>query len=385
MPSPAPAASKTLILHIGDYKSGSTSLQMALAQNRITLAGRSLCYPTGLNHNALNPMLTGLEKPAAHPQRQKAEAYFETLTAEIKTADADITILSAETLEGRDPAVLQAMINRFFAPLAQDIRVVAYVRPHAGRILSSYVERIKVGAPQTLAQTLETFANQRMQQGGFVYHPRFSALRAQFGDRFLLRPAIRSQLHQGDVVADFFHYCFPDLDAQIQGDIQANASLCLEDLMRLKVLHNHLPQKPKPRHTLGWELHRILDHFPPAPARDKLQIHQSLAQQLIAHYQADARALDQSFFADQPLLASDLETTLNKAPDAAQSTRPADHFNARELRSLRMMATLCSNLLDQAKPGWQTNMHSWRLDAEHPAQTHHATSSLSQDTQAKRA
>ena len=42
---------KVLIFHIGDHKTGSTAIQLALAQNRVSLQGKSLFYPAQIANN----------------------------------------------------------------------------------------------------------------------------------------------------------------------------------------------------------------------------------------------------------------------------------------------------------------------------------------------
>ncbi len=365
---------KSLILHIGDYKTGSTSLQMALAQGRIHLTGHSLCYPATLNHNNLKPLLAGFKEDADPAKAAKAQDAFQSLAAQIKAADADVTILSGEALEATTPDLLQKIIDRYLAPLADDIKIIAYVRPHAGRILSSYVERVKIGVHETLQTSLEGFAEHRMATGGFCYHPRFSGLRAQFGDRFILRPMVPDALYQRDVIADFLHHALPGIDAEIKGDTATNESPNLADLMRLKVLQNHLPRRRQLRHAAGWEFGRILSQYPAAKNAEKLQLHRKLAKALQAHYLADARALDRDFFAGRPLMEQALAQAVKKARTRAQALRPQDHFDAAELRSLRLMSVMVANTLHHNSPQWPKIMQSWRLDPDAPALLHKKSS-----------
>mgnify|MGYP000498255412 CR=1 FL=1 len=46
---------KTLVFHIGDHKTGSTSIQYAFAADRVALENRSVLYPARINSNRLRP------------------------------------------------------------------------------------------------------------------------------------------------------------------------------------------------------------------------------------------------------------------------------------------------------------------------------------------
>ena len=50
-PSSSAGHGKTLIVHVGDHKTGSTSIPNAFASGRVTLPGHSVLYPGNLDHN----------------------------------------------------------------------------------------------------------------------------------------------------------------------------------------------------------------------------------------------------------------------------------------------------------------------------------------------
>ncbi|MEY8830984.1 hypothetical protein AB9K34_21645 [Sedimentitalea sp. XS_ASV28] len=352
---------KTLIFHIGDHKTGSTSIQYAFAKRQVELQGYSVFYPARIASNALRDQCLEYGAAETAEARQKAAQPLKQLAGQVRDSGADFTVISAEALERVPAALLRKIIDTFFADSARDIRVIAYVRPHAGRIISTFAERTKVGVPHTLKSTLEDFAENRKKDSEIIYLPRFSAWRKYFGDRFMLRPMIRKHLHGGDVVHDFVHHAFGGIPFELAGTGQANESLCLEDLMRLKVLQSQLKAPRLLRLMVGWEMYRLIGHLPPPPARTKLQLHRSLAEDIRDTYMQDARNMDRAFFGGDPLLENDLDNAVAKALGEPQSTDPADHLSVSELRSLEIMSQMISGLLEQKDVDWAAFLHAKRV------------------------
>lgn len=74
-PSPAPDRPRRLVIHIGDHKTGSTSVQYAFAQKAVTLEGQTVFYPTKLSHNYLRKPVKALAAEAP-PKKRAAAEYF---------------------------------------------------------------------------------------------------------------------------------------------------------------------------------------------------------------------------------------------------------------------------------------------------------------------
>lgn len=352
---------KTLIFHIGDHKTGSTSIQLAFAKRLVKLHGHSVFYPAKLARNALGDQCLDYGKADTPAAREAAAKPIAKLAARVRASKADFTLISAEAFEKVPAALLHEVIDTFFADTADDIRVFCYVRPHAARLTSSFAERTKAGVPKTLNVNLEDFAKLRKEVEEFIYLPRFAAWREHFGDAFTLRPMIRSQLYQGSVVDDFVHHAFGGVPFTITGDSQANESLCLEDLMRLKVLQSHLKAPHDLRLKIGWEFSRLTGHLPPPPKRTRLQLHKSLAAEIRDTYLGDARNMDREFFGGEPLMENELHAAVEKALAAPQSTEPADHLPPSELRGLEILSGMISGLLENKDVNWPAFLHAKRV------------------------
>ena len=85
---------KQLVVHVGDSKTGSTSIQATLANNGWTTpTAKAICYPAVLNH--INLALSN-GKPK---QAKMHERGFNRLRKRFLESDADVGVISAEILE----------------------------------------------------------------------------------------------------------------------------------------------------------------------------------------------------------------------------------------------------------------------------------------------
>lgn len=363
MPAAA-APRKTLIFHIGDHKTGSTSIQLAFAQRQVSIAGGEIFYPAQIANNVLGhhcrTYASETEKPKA---RKEAAAAMRQVAERIRASEARYNLVSAESIERVPAPVFRAIVDEFFAGCADEIGVVAYVRPHPGRITSTFAERTKIGAQRILDGDLESLCEQLKETREFFYGPRFSAWREAFGENFLLRPMIRSELYRGSVVDDFVRHAFGTEDFTIMDAGQANESLDLVDLMRLKVLQKRvIGQTTRAlRLHMGWEFARLVGQMPPPEKKTKLALHRTLAESIRDTYLEDARTIDREFFGGRPLLETDLTKAVSSAVAEPQSTDPKDYLSAADMRSLDIFSALVAEMLEAKDVEWPSFFHKKRV------------------------
>ncbi len=350
-----------LVLHTGDHKTGSTSIQASFAHG-ISFGGKKVLYPGKMSHNGFASSLKSIERQARQgtpqPKHQKKVASFGTLIAQ---SPARYKLLSAEGLEGVAPATLaQALAEHFTG--SDKLRIVSYVRPHATRLVSNYSEQVKIGK---FAGSLEEYFAKVDRAERLDYAPRFNAWRQEFGQAFHLRPFLRSELKNGSILEDFTQTAFGKRPDSIPDLPAANSSLCVEDLMRLKVLQSHQRNRPQlMRHALGWEFARQIALLPPPSSRTTLHLPRALAEAVHARYRDDAIALDAAFFNKRPLMLSALEQAVDEAPTEAISTDPRDYFDAEEMRSLELMSDMVTSLLDTPDVDWARHLRQQRLNQD---------------------
>lgn len=350
--STAPEAGKrkTLIFHIGDHKTGSTSIQNALSNGLITLAGQKILYPGRLNHNYLSKHLIHFSK---HGKDQRGRPGMPSLTEiaeQIEASDARYIVLSGESFEGCNQNAFHKMVMTRFAPLVDDLRIIAYVRPHPSRILSTFAEQVKIGWFQG---NLQGYYKKTLDTNRFHYAPRLQKWRRLFGDSFIVRPMVRDLLVNRSVIDDFAATAFVGEDWSTQPVSANNTSLDLHDLMLVKYMQSHFQSLEKgARLGIGWELAANVAQVDPRPTSEKLQLHKSLATDIRTSYLDDARLIDAEFFGAEGRFEQALDQAVEQALPKAQSCNPAQHFSNQELRALSIQAKSICALLGNKEAQW---------------------------------
>ncbi|MDE4099389.1 hypothetical protein [Phaeobacter gallaeciensis] len=333
-----------LVIHLGDTKTGSTSIQKVLAQKAYEVPGRSICYPGRTNHNPLGKTLSRrrLFKDRENRFREIAKVFLDST--------ADYGIVSAELFQSVDPRVLNDAIETYWPQFRDRLRLVSYVRPHAEKFLSSFSERVKLGAE---FESLDAFLEDQSRNGTLDYTPRFESWRGVFGNRFELRPFVRERLCRGDVVQDFFQYVSGTEDFKITSRIEANSSLTVSQLAFLKEMHVQLKAgmgaRPKPvlkdaQNSLGRLVGEHMGANELGADGSKLRMPAELFERFRERYAADAEALDTAFFDGFPMSEA-LEKSAGNTADVPQSLKSEDYFDPATIRSLRTFSQVLADLL----------------------------------------
>ncbi|WP_194098282.1 hypothetical protein [Marivivens aquimaris] len=327
---------KELVIHLGDCKTGTTSIQRVLSKGLFTTESQKICYTAKPNHAAL--VATLKHKP------EDREAQFLDLANKFAASDADIGIISDEHFEFIDPVVLHEALTEYMPELLEKTRLICYVRPHAARFLSGFAERTKAGR---IFKSMETMHQRLLKSELLFYTPRLEKWRSVFGEKFHVRPFIRSHLRNSDVVEDFFEFTLRSQDFSISADKNANTSLSLENLALLRFFHTMLKQGDESyfdeRRVFGTYLSRQLTNGDDKSGT-KLQLHKKMTRKLISSYREDAARIDAEFF-DRPIFLPALESTLENSIAKPQSLDPQDHFSSAEIQRYTAIAKLCEKML----------------------------------------
>ncbi|WP_083097450.1 hypothetical protein [Pseudophaeobacter leonis] len=99
---------KELIVHLGDTKTGSTSIQKALVNGAYDVPGKEILYPTGNHHIALAKTLT------QERRFKQREARFKRVGQALRDSDADYGIISAEHFQFVDPEVFAESLKKYW-------------------------------------------------------------------------------------------------------------------------------------------------------------------------------------------------------------------------------------------------------------------------------
>lgn len=328
---------KELIVHIGDRKTGSTSIQAALASRNWICRSANIIYPAKVNHNLL--------ASAISKSNGRVGLRGEKLRERLLRSDADYAVISAENFEDVNPKNLALFIDTYLPELRSSMRLIGYIRPHADRLLSSFSERSKRGVClYSLAELHDQFVRSRF----LFYAPRMLAWRAVFGEHILFRPFDRSLLCEQDVVKDFFGFVLGGHDFQLNTLQQRNESLCLQDLVLLRELHSLLRKRfgeDIKQSTLGAFGRNMANLLTSEENKGtKLQLHRNLLEDVILAYREDAIVVDREFFTGSPMLNA-LESHRDKTVENEQSLDVAEYYSSEAIRQLRCWAEFIGRLM----------------------------------------
>jgi hypothetical protein len=289
-----------LVIHIGDPKTGTSSIQRTLYEGRYTAAAGRVAWPDAPDAIPLARSLMAGAPPGAAARR------FADLARWLAAQEgARVAAISAEHFAFVDPARLVAALEAAAPGLGRRAEVVAYVRPHPGRLLSAWVQQVKTGG--TVRAFLPWLATATA-RGRFRAAPRFAAWAAAFGPRFTLRAMLRDRLVQGDVVADFLALALGDDRIALAPGGRRNESPALVHLAAIRAVQAVLRRAgldAEMRHSLGAALQDRLAALPGAAALPRPVLPAAALPALRAGHAEDAAAIDAAFFApDRPLSAA---------------------------------------------------------------------------------
>lgn len=332
-----------LVLHIGDCTTGSTAIQSALSAGRYVLPrGGTILYPAQINHN--QHALTISDLPEAPVHAPFREARFRALAKAMTESDADWGVISAELFEFVKPAALKAVLDEFFGDYSGRTRIIAYVQPHHGRIVSGYAEALKKsGGPPTMAGYFD-----RRKGAQRPYYPRFSAWKETFGEAFTAKVFHPDRLRAGDVAHDFIAFATQQPRARSTLETIPQSSLSLPDLAMMREVHARImeleggeaPGMDLARRQIGWHMAPILGRRYgelDLPAAETLRMPRPLAQRVADHFREDAAAMDADFFQGTPLTKA-LDDAVQEAIPQRQSLDAESYFDAADLARIRAWA-----------------------------------------------
>ena len=336
---------KSLVLHIGDPKTGSSSIQRALFGHKVECPTVSFDYPPLSSAYVLANTLQRTSSAAYRAER------FSGYSDWLDQSDADVAIVSAEQFSTYSPDAVNAAFLDYVPAHAATMRVISYARPHVSRLLSAYAQRTKVG---NLDTDLEDFYL-RLRFNKFMnLHRRVLNWRAVYGERFILRPFIRSELQDGDVVADFMGLVLNGKPFRLLEATMANVSMTYEALSGLRLLQTTLLNQgvsEHSRHTVGSRISTLVAALPTG-AGTRLQIGKALYQRILAQCMDDAQNLDRDFFR-RPLMVPALEQAGEEAIEDNLDCNALNFMPRRQMAAIRRNGLALAQAL-AASPGvWE--------------------------------
>ena len=256
--------SSTLYLHIGTPKTGSTSIQNFLFDNRDLLASKGLLYPDmgfdykgvvhAVNAHFLMNMKPGNSKPAEGYTKSYIEG-FEKLYEMAKTHDK--ILLSDEKLwywyrgDGPFASFWQELKDKLSAHDI-DCRIIVYLRRQDSFMLSLWSQRVKAGLRKC---SFEEFLKENYPNDYYDYLNMLSGI---FGkDHIIVRSFERSRFKEGDLLEDFLDIFGIDIkDGFTVGNPEQNQKL-EGSYLELRRMIGHLPEYAKHNSYPGLVFQRV--------------------------------------------------------------------------------------------------------------------------------
>jgi len=206
---------KTVVLHIGRQKTGTTSLQSVLSENRSVLSANGIWYPdTGRGNDTAHHQLVGYLNPSTSTGA-RLKAIRSAFIKEVSARPEPTIIVSSEGFQSiRDLSLISDFFDQF------RVVVIAYLREALSWKQSAWAQRIHA---QCYADPFVLSATQHR-----VNYPEFcERWTTAFNDtQFILFE--RDRLLDGDVVADFLAqigHSLPSADVGMLARSQENPSL----------------------------------------------------------------------------------------------------------------------------------------------------------------
>lgn len=220
-----------IIIHIGDHKAGSTSIQMAFHKGHVESS--ELFYPDAHpdskvphNHNWY----------ARSTGTDKEDVIMDHLKAQILRSDKSKVVISTAWYKYLTPNQLSDHINKHYRPLAKKIKVVRYIRPALEYCKSVYLEMVKIGEVRDDFRTFFETSSYKLPKyyDSIVYHN-------QMDYEIVTRPLVIDALYNGDVVEDFLQICgseYKIIDKEV-----SNQASCVQHLSIIKFFHSRLKDR----------------------------------------------------------------------------------------------------------------------------------------------
>jgi hypothetical protein len=214
-----PTAKKTLILHAGMGKTGTTAIQHALWRNRAALAAAGVAYPeigsVAAAHHLISPLILPRLTQGPHPWRFVEPGEW---APEVASLPEPRIFMSSELICSASPEQITAFcasLEPFF-----DLHLCLYLHRQDDMIAASYAQSVRTGTrPRPLG---EIFVNRL---SWFDYMERIAPWESALGrDRLIILAYERGQFHENDLIRDvlFRALGLPDLPEGFVHDPTAN-------------------------------------------------------------------------------------------------------------------------------------------------------------------
>jgi hypothetical protein len=307
MPPPHPPLTTRpdVVLHAGTGKTGTSTVQRFLRDNRARLAELGVLFPQSAGaarHVKLNLFMRTEEELADSPQwhrrKQKDPDRFRRrfrreLFAEIEEAGLPRVLFTDEEIFKASDAALRRL-RRITGPLAANLREVVYLRRQDDHLVSRYQEGVKIGWVKRLDEwALEDFS------GLYDYAANLARHRRLLGaDELVVHRFDRSFFPEGSLLQDFLDAAGIDARASDLDQVEdRNKSLDAESVEFLRLLNVHRVREQG--ETPGLIDHRsVFERLAEASSGPTLTLGDSFLDSFMERWEESNRRVAREFLGD---------------------------------------------------------------------------------------
>ncbi len=230
---------KTLFLHIGAVKAGSTSIQEFLLDRQMT-------SPDFLYFDAIQScyLLNSLAKKCNYDKINRNTPYFQCdqnkllseIEAKLKTTIYDTIVISQENFSRiyRDEGVIE-FAHGFFRKCSLNVKIIYYARRQDQWLESWYQEHVK-----QIESFTDSFSQWDYDKSACDHYRIIKLWERVFGkENIILRPFEKGQFYQQNLIKDFCHIIGINTSQQSMAIKKANTRLDIFSIELLRLFHIH--------------------------------------------------------------------------------------------------------------------------------------------------
>lgn len=321
---------KEIIIHIGDHKAGSTAIQMAFHENNII--ADELFYPKAHEKSFVMHNHNFYAKSIGTNYEDEA---MDNLKEQILKSDKSKVVLSSAHYVRADPKALNAHIKKHFYEIAEDIKVVRYLRPAIEYCKSLYAEMVKIGEIRDDFRSYFRSCDWALP----LYADSINALNNQ-DFNIITKPLVPEALYNGDIVEDFLHLCVGNNYKILNGD-KVNVALSAQHLSIVKFMHTQFKDRNFDElRDDGYNLEEVVKTHISVNNPVEFQIPKQIAEEIALNpvYIKDAKLVDELLTPGHNHMYNNLHTSLNQTPEYDISLNIEDWFSLEVIQAFKAWA-----------------------------------------------
>ena len=248
---------KTIFLHIGLEKTGTTSIQNFLFNNAEQLQKISIFYPTVLGENQTSLCIYSgqtkyIESLASENReiqiKKDLPQTIKSIINNFEKSNCKNLVFSNEHLSSRLKNANDIKnLKELFAPYSYHVKIVMYVRNQVDLLESLYFEGIKDGGKNRLCDWANNFTYFELD-----YMQMLEKWESVFGkDSIMVKLFDRSILKNGDAVDDFLDLLSIENDEKFIRSNNQNISLGYKSMEFMRMYNSHVNESERKLYILN--------------------------------------------------------------------------------------------------------------------------------------